>query len=96
MNSEEYLIVIEPTETGFSSYSPDLPGCITVGETVEQTRENMREAIELYIEELMEAGEDVPVPGKIGDQVDSIGVSVMHGGTYITFIPFETVHARSA
>lgn len=94
MNSEEYLIVIEPTETGFSSYSPDLPGCITVGMTVEQTRENMREAIELYLEELLEAGEEIPSPRKIGDQV--ITISAMHSGTYIAFVPFETVHARSA
>ena len=94
MNSEEYLIVIEPTQTGFSSYSPDLPGCITVGETVEQTRENMREAIELYIEELMGAGEGIPAPRKIGDQVDTIGL--IHGGTYIAFVPFDTFHAKSA
>ena len=52
MSSCNYLIIIEPTKTGFSAYSPDLPGCITVGDTVEQTREHMREAIELYMEEL--------------------------------------------
>lgn len=46
-----HLIIIEPTQTGFSAYSPDFPGCITVGETVEQTRKHMQEAIELYKEE---------------------------------------------
>jgi predicted RNase H-like HicB family nuclease len=49
---KKYLIIIEPTQTGFSAYSPDLPGCITVGDTVEQTREHMQEAIDLYMEEL--------------------------------------------
>ncbi len=54
MTTQEYLIIIEPTKTGYSAYYPDLPGCVTVGDTVEQTREHMKEAIELYIEELME------------------------------------------
>ncbi len=52
MNAQDYLTIIEPTQTGFSAYSPDLPGCITVGYTIEETRKNMQEAIELYIEEL--------------------------------------------
>jgi predicted RNase H-like HicB family nuclease len=47
MNTRDYLIIIEPTKTGFSAYSPDLDGCITVGDTVEETRKNMAEAIEL-------------------------------------------------
>lgn len=29
----QYLIVIEATETGFSAYSPDLPGCVSTGAT---------------------------------------------------------------
>ena len=52
MNRQEYLIIVEATATGFSAYCPDLPGCITLGGTVEQTRENMEEAIELYLEEI--------------------------------------------
>ena len=43
-------MVIEKTDTGFSAFSPDVPGCITVGKTVESTIVNMREAIELYME----------------------------------------------
>jgi len=95
MDSQEYLIIIEPTGTGFSAYSPDLQGCITVGETVEQTRENMEEAIELYIEELIESGENVPVPRKLKDQVNMIGA--LQRGTFIAFVPNHTeFHAKSA
>lgn len=47
---EKYLVVLEKSETGFSAFSPDVPGCITVGDTVENTIVNMREAIELYLE----------------------------------------------
>ena len=52
MQLSNYTIIIEPTCTGFSAYSPDLEGCITVGESVEETKNNMQEAIELYLEEL--------------------------------------------
>jgi len=55
MNTQDYLIIIEPTQTGFSAYSPDLMGCIRVGETVEDTRKHMQEAIELYLEELLDS-----------------------------------------
>ncbi len=51
---EKFLVVIEKSETGFSAFSPDIPGCITVGNTVERTIANMREAINLYIETLVE------------------------------------------
>ena len=38
-----YLIVIEETETGFSSYSPDLDGCIATGATRKEVEQRMRE-----------------------------------------------------
>jgi predicted RNase H-like HicB family nuclease len=96
MNSYDYLIVIEPTQTGFSAFSPDLNGCITVGETVEQTRKNMEEAIELYLEELIENGEAIPAPTKLTDQINTIGD--LQNGTFIAFIPnhFDQLHAKSA
>lgn len=90
----EYLIVIEPMGTGFSAYSPDLPGCITVGETVELTREHMREAIELYLEELTEGGESIPQPRKLNEQINTIGD--LRIGTFIAFIPNRGFHAKSA
>lgn len=57
---EKYLVVIEKSETSFSAFSPDAPGCITVGNTVEGTIVNMREAIELYVEAVAESGIDLP------------------------------------
>lgn len=40
-----YAIVIEKTPSNYSTYVPDLPGCITTGETVEETRTEIRAAI---------------------------------------------------
>jgi predicted RNase H-like HicB family nuclease len=94
VNTQEYLIIIEPTETGFSAYSPDLPGCITVGETVEQTREYMQEAMELYIEELTESGEQIPQPRKLNEQVNTI--TALQSGSFIALVPTHTGLAKSA
>jgi predicted RNase H-like HicB family nuclease len=95
MNSQGYIIIIEPTKTGLSAYCPDLPGCITVGETVEQTRKYMHEAIELYIEDLIEEGENVPKPRELKDQINIIGN--IQSGTFMAFVPFQMVaHAKSA
>src|SRR5262245_28866852 len=87
MNSGEYLIVLEPTAACFSSYRLDLPGCITPGETVEQTGENMREAIELNIEGLIAAGEHIPSPRNREEQVNTVGI--VHSGAFIAFAPHE-------
>src|SRR5262245_28501667 len=47
-----FLVIIEETETGYSAYSPDLPGCVSTGTTSEDARRNMHQAIELHIEGL--------------------------------------------
>lgn len=57
-----YLVVLEKSETGYSAYSPDLPGCVSTGQTPEETELNMREAIEFHIEGLKAEGLPVPVP----------------------------------
>lgn len=59
----KYLIIIEPTSTGFSAYSPDLPGCASTGATRDECEHNMQEAIEFHIEGLRIEGESVPEPG---------------------------------
>lgn len=59
---KKYLIVIEPTQTGFSAYSPDLPGCVSTGRSREEVEQNMREAIAFHLDGLREEGEPVPEP----------------------------------
>jgi predicted RNase H-like HicB family nuclease len=52
-------VVFEPSdEGGYTVYVPSLPGCISEGDTLEEARENIREAIELYLE----PSDDVTVP----------------------------------
>lgn len=58
-----YAVVVEQAEDGgYGAWSPDLPGCIALGGTIEECLAEMREAIALYIEVLRERGEVVPEP----------------------------------
>ena len=44
-------VIFEPSdEGGFTVYVPSLPGCISEGDTLDEARENIREAIALYLE----------------------------------------------
>ncbi len=67
---KRYLIVIERTETGYSVYSPDLPGCVATGETREHAEENMRAAIEFHIGGLRQEGYPVPDPQALSAYVE--------------------------
>ena len=57
-----YLVVIEGEGDSFSGYVPDLPGCVAAGDTADEVRELMHEAIPLHIESLRSHGEPVPEP----------------------------------
>ncbi|HKU93328.1 MAG TPA: type II toxin-antitoxin system HicB family antitoxin [Sphingomicrobium sp.] len=56
------LIVIEQVTTGFSAYSPDIPGCIATGATREEVERTMQAAVEFHLEGLRAEGEAVPAP----------------------------------
>jgi predicted RNase H-like HicB family nuclease len=58
--TREYLVVHERGETNWSAFSPDIPGCGSLGDTLEDTRTSMREAMELYLSETAKAGEPIP------------------------------------
>lgn len=62
MSLRRYPMVIEPTNTGFSAFSPDVPGCAAVGDTEEETRRNLREALAAHFEVMREIGEPIPEP----------------------------------
>ena len=60
--SHRYTVVLTPEmeDGGYSVSVPALPGCHTQGETVEEALANAREAIRLYLEDVIASGEEVP------------------------------------
>jgi len=65
-----YLIIIEKAETGFSAYSPDVPGCVSTGLSMSDAEANMREAIAAHFEELREMGDPLPQPTSVAAYVE--------------------------
>lgn len=57
-----YTIVVERTPNNYSAYVPQLPGCVTTGNTWEEIGRNITEAVELYLEELQAQGAAIPEP----------------------------------
>ena len=56
-----YRIIIEPDERNtFHGFAPALPGCHTWGQSIEQTRANMKDAIGAYLRALHADGEAIP------------------------------------
>jgi len=65
-----YAIVIEKARKNYSAYSPDVPGCITTGKTVQQTLKNMREALLFHFDGLREDGQAIPDPQALVDYIE--------------------------
>jgi len=62
-DARSYLIVIERADDGgYGAWAPDLPGCVALGDTIEDAEHQMREAIAFHLEGLRDQGEPVPVP----------------------------------
>ncbi len=56
----QYVVVVEKTEKNYGAYVPDLPGCVAVGDTREETLKLIREAIELHLQSMQADGEPIP------------------------------------
>jgi predicted RNase H-like HicB family nuclease len=69
-----YAVVIEKGETSYGAYVPDLPGCVAVGESIEEVDRLIREAIDLHIEGLREDGLPVPQPTTLCEYIEA-GIS---------------------
>lgn len=78
-------IIIPQKEGGFTAEVPDLPGCISEGESLEETEENIKEAISLYLETLVARG--IPLPSRDLENVLRMNITVF---------PISTKKARYA
>jgi predicted RNase H-like HicB family nuclease len=67
-----YAIVIEKAENNYAAYVPDLLGCVATGKTIEETEQQIREAIEIHLRGVREDGLQIPGPSS---QVECIEVA---------------------
>lgn len=57
-----YVVVFERSPNNYSAYAPDVPGCVSVGDTWEEMQAMIKEALEFHIESMVEDGEAIPEP----------------------------------
>ena len=61
MSQYTYRVMIEPDGSFFHAFVPALPGCHTFGKTIFEAQKHLQEAMELYLEVLVDNGESVPL-----------------------------------
>ena len=70
----KYSVVVHSAEEGgFWVDVPALPGCYSQGESVDESLQNVTEAIELYLEVLMDEGRDAPLDAEVVYRVNVSG-----------------------
>lgn len=60
--SLKYAISFYPESEGYTAIIKDLPGCMSVGETLSEAMDNIQEARELWVEIAYECGDEIPLP----------------------------------
>jgi predicted RNase H-like HicB family nuclease len=68
----EYLVIYETAEDGgWGASSPDLPGCVAVGDTKAEVEQLIGEAIPMHISLMRELGELIPEPRHLAGSVSA-------------------------
>jgi predicted RNase H-like HicB family nuclease len=65
-----YAIMIEKAENNYAAYVPDLLGCVATGKTIEETEQQIREAIEVHLRGMREDGLPIPEPSSHVEYVE--------------------------
>jgi predicted RNase H-like HicB family nuclease len=69
----KYTVIIERGPENYSAYVPDLPGCVSTGDSYEEVMGNIREAIEGHLHIMQEFGDPIPQPVSQADFVEITG-----------------------
>lgn len=77
-----FRVLVEPDADGFHGYVPALPGCHTWGKNLAETRKNLREAIELYIEDFVEEKQTVPKEESL-ESFETVTIPFKNSGVHV-------------
>jgi len=89
----QYLVIIEKGKNNLSAYSPDVLGCVATGKTVEQTVQQMTEALNFHLEDMYQQGEQIPHARGLSDHIDEINTTA---GDFFTFVPININSLKAA
>lgn len=61
----QYPVIFEKSSNGWGAYVPDLPGCVGLGFTLEETKKVIREALEQHLAAMRADGDEIPSPSHV-------------------------------
>ncbi len=68
--NDKYLVIIEQAEDGsFSAYLPDVPGCVSCGDSIDEVKAMIQEALEFHLDGMRRAGLPIPPATTVSDYV---------------------------
>jgi predicted RNase H-like HicB family nuclease len=65
-----YVVIYEKSSTGYGAYVPDLPGLGVIGKTLDETRQLIKEGIELHLLSMRDHGEAIPQPSSSSEEIE--------------------------
>jgi predicted RNase H-like HicB family nuclease len=68
--SVKYAVIFERASGNWAAYVPDLPGCMSTGRTLDETKRNITEAIQGHLDTLREFGDPIPEPVSLSGEVE--------------------------
>lgn len=81
MATASYIGVIERGEHGFGVFFPDVPGCVTAGDTLKEAMEQGEQALAAHLELLAQDGEDIPeasLEAQVDDDIEVASLFLAH------------------
>jgi predicted RNase H-like HicB family nuclease len=65
MKSYRLSVIVEKDKNGYYAFAPDFQGCYSQGDSYEEALENIKDAIRLHIEDLLDSGDSIDVPESV-------------------------------
>ena len=65
----KYLVIYERGPASWGAYVPDLPGCIAAGQTQDEVRQLIEDAVELHLRGMREDGDPIPDPTAVAAEI---------------------------
>jgi predicted RNase H-like HicB family nuclease len=62
---KKYAVIFEKSSNGWGAFVPDLPGCVALGFTLEETKTLIREALEQHLAAMRADGDEIPEPSHV-------------------------------
>ena len=94
----QYVAIVEDEEgKAVGVWFPDLPGCVSAGDTLDEAMQNAAEALEVWAEAMIESGQEIPPPRSLTDLKADSDVAPDLANFMVALIPFpEGLRRRAA